>query len=275
MRKACGTIGVVLAVLAALPQPARGATVPFTPGEELVYEVEALGMNAGKARISVGAAADRDGSSAWPIVVWARTDSLFDAVYPVRDRFVSWWEPDSGRALGADLFADEGGKKRRESSRVDHALGKAEVRREKGSERSTSSYPVPAGVFDIAGALMALRGEDLAVGQVVQLPVFTGKKVFTLRCTIVGTEKIETDAGSFDTLVARVQLGFDGKFAAKRDLKVWFSADEQKIPVRLEVEFVLGHLVAQLVQYHRGVTHPAAIARPAGGPADGAALASP
>lgn len=241
------------AALALPPAPARAA-VPFTPGEELVFQVEALGMTAGKARVSVGTTADRDGTPAWPIVVWARTDSIFDAVFTVRDKFVTWWEPQSGRVLGADFYADEGGKKRRERSRLDHAVGRAEVRRERGNERSTSSYRVPPGAFDVAGAIMALRGHELSMGHVVELPVFTGKKVFNLRCTVEGTERIETEAGTFDTFVTRVQLGFDGKFASKRGLRVWFTSDPRRIPVRMEAEFVLGHLVAELVQYRRGIT---------------------
>jgi Protein of unknown function (DUF3108) len=231
------------------------APAPFTPGEELVYQITALGMTAGKARISVGLGAERDGVTAWPVVVQARTDALFDSVYTVRDKFVTWWDPESGRVIGADFYADEGGKRHRSMSRIDHAGGKAEVLRvrEWNGKRSRDSYEVPAGTFDIAGAIFELRRRDLRPGAVEEVDVFTGRKVFKLRCTVERTEKVKTEAGSFDAVAVRIQLGFDGQFASKRDVRAWFSNDERRVPIRFEAEFALGSIVAELVQEKRGI----------------------
>src|SRR5690554_3900612 len=81
-------------------------TPAFRPGEQLEYEIRALGMKAGRARIQVGTWTERDGVRSWPVVVNARTDSLFDSIYSVRDRFITWWDPETGRVLGADFWAE-------------------------------------------------------------------------------------------------------------------------------------------------------------------------
>jgi hypothetical protein len=234
---------------------AAARTAPFSPGEELVYRITALGMTAGKARISVGHGAERDGVTAWPVVVQARTDALFDSVYTVRDRFVTWWQPESGRVIGADFYADENGKRHRSSSRIDHTSGKAEVLRvrEWNGERSKKSYDVPAGTFDIAGAIFELRRRPLVPGTVEEVDVFTGRKVFKLRCTVERTEQVKTQAGTFDAVAVKIQLGFDGQFASKRDVRAWFSNDEHHLPIQLEAEFVLGSIVAELIQAKRGI----------------------
>ncbi len=228
---------------------------PFSPGEELVYQISALGMTAGKARISVGAGTERDGVKAWPVVVQARTDALFDSVYTVRDKFVTWWEPGSGRVIGADFYADEGGKRHRSMSRIDHANGKAEVLRirEWNGKRSRNTYDVPPGSFDIAGAIFELRRRPLLPGTVEEVDVFTGKKVFKLRCTVERAEKLKTRAGTFEAVAVKIELGFDGQFASKRDVRAWFSSDERRLPLQFEAEFALGSIVAELVEAKRGV----------------------
>ena len=253
VRTALALLAALLPIAAAAQDAPKPA--PFTPGEEMVFHIEALGMDAGTARISVGSAADREGVSAWPIVILGKTDSLFDSVFSMKDKFVTWWEPESGRVLGADLFADEGGKKHRSRSVFDHAAGKASVRREKATgERSVSSYDIPAGVYDIAGAIFALRGRPLSPGSTEEVKVFTGRKVFTLRCPVHGPQKLKVPAGEFDAIAATISLGFDGKFASKRDLKAWFTNDERHVPLRAEAEFALGSIVGELTRYRKGVT---------------------
>lgn len=230
--------------------------LPFTPGEELVYKITALGMTAGKARISVGSSTHREGVATWPVVVQARTDSVFDSIYSIRDRFVTWWDPATGRVVGNEFYADERGKRHRSRSRLVHDEGKAEVFRLKewNGEKSTRSYEIPAGSYDIAGAIMALRGRNLVPGAVEEVDVFDGKKVFRLRCVVEGREKVKVGAGSYEAIVAKIRLGFDGNFQSKRDLKVWFSSDDRRLPLRLEAEFALGSVVADLLSEQRGVS---------------------
>jgi hypothetical protein len=251
-------LGAVMALSLVIPGASRAEAArpaPFSPGEEMVFEIGALGMTAGKARVSVGTTTDRDGVATWPIVVQAKTDSIFDAVYSVKDKFVTWWQPETGRVVGADFFADENGKRSRSRSVLDHAIGKAEVKREKASgERSVHSYDIPPGAYDIAGAVMALRARPLQVGDTEEISVFTGKKVFALRCRVTGNSRVKTEAGAFDAVETQIELGFDGNFASKRDVKAWFSNDERHLPLRVQAEFMLGSVVGELVAYHRGVS---------------------
>lgn len=249
----------VLLLSAALPAFAaptgEGAAHPFSPGEELVYAVKALGMTAGKARITVGLEEQRGGVGAWPVVVQARTDALFDSIYSVRDRLVTWWNPTDGRVVGHEFYADEGGRRSRSRTSLDHARGIAEVERQRegSGERSKKQYEIPAGAYDVAGAVFALRRRPLAPGTVEEVDVFTGKKVFKLRCTVIGVEKLKTGAGSFEAIATRIETDFEGHFASKRDVRAWFSNDERRIPLRFEAEFALGTLVADLLEARRGI----------------------
>jgi hypothetical protein len=137
--------------------PAAEPPRAFSPGEELVYQIEALGMDAGKGRVTVGTPADRDGVRALPIVAQGRTDSIFDRVYSVRDKYITWWDPATGRVIGSDLQADEGGKS---TARACSTTRRARPPPREG-ERPHRAPTTPPGP-DIAGAVMGYAAQAQA-----------------------------------------------------------------------------------------------------------------
>src|SRR5687767_9431679 len=92
----------------------------FAPGEQATYRVQYLGITAGSATITVGSEVKQWGSPVWPIVALAQSDTML-AVYPVKDKFVTYWDAQRQVTLGSDLFADENKKRRRMRIKVDHA----------------------------------------------------------------------------------------------------------------------------------------------------------
>ena len=88
-----------LGLFAALSAGSAGASA-FLPGERAAYKVHFLGMPAGEARIQVGAPTRQWGTEVWPIVTDARSDSAVAFFFPVRDRFVTYWDYASSRSIG-------------------------------------------------------------------------------------------------------------------------------------------------------------------------------
>lgn len=236
----------------AMNAPAAEKASAFGPGEQSTYAVQYLGVTAGTAQITVGAETTQWGAKVWPIVTLANTDSLM-VLYPVRDKFVTYWEHSKHRTVGTDLFADEGRKKRRERTKYDHAKKIAHVMKHKeGEDPTEKSVEITPGSADVAAAAFALRNQELAVGRTFELPVFTGKKSFTLKAHVEGTEKMKTPLGERDVFRIRVQTAFSGKFESKRDLYAYLTTDRTHVPVRIEAEFILGKIVAELTDYKPG-----------------------
>ena len=69
---------------------------------------------------------------------------------------------------------------------------------------------------------------------------------------MVGRETVETQAGAFDAWKVEVRTAFEGNFASKRDTFIWFSADENRVPVRVSAEFAVGSVVVNLSGYRPG-----------------------
>jgi hypothetical protein len=224
----------------------------FGPGEQSTYSVSYLGVTAGTAQITVGATTRQWGKDVWPIVAKAQSENLVD-VYPIRDKFVTYFEPGQQKTLGSDFYADENRKKRRQRIKLDQDAHVAEVTvRKEGSEESVKTEEIAADTLDIASVAFVLRNKELAEGKEYELPVYTGQKSFNLKATVEGKSVLETKLGKQEAWKVRVYTEFSGKLAAKRDIYAYFSADERHVPLKIEAEFLLGTIVAEISDYQPG-----------------------
>lgn len=223
----------------------------FGPGEASVYRVEYLGITAGSAKITVGSEMEQWGQKVWPIVTLARTDSL-GAVFPIKEKFVTYWDPAANCTIGSDLYAEENKKRRRQRIKL-NGDGKAEVTKQRDGEAEVQeTHEVQEGTLDIAAAALALRNRELVVGQEHELPVFTGKKSFLLKAKVESKETLKTKLGEREVFKVRAATQFSGKLASKRDMIVYLATDPSHMMVRLEAEFLIGSLVAELTEYQPG-----------------------
>ncbi len=245
------SLGWLLLGASALAQ-GGGRVSAFGPGEESTYAIKYLGVTAGTARITVGAENRQWGEQVLPIVTHARSESVVE-LFPIRDKFISYWHPAREWSVGNDFFQDENRVRRRQRMKFDHESRRATVVKQKeGGDERTHTYEIQAGTVDIAAAMFALRNKPLDVGREFELPVFTGAKSFTLRAKVERREKVSTKLGVREAFRIRVQTGFAGKFESKRDLTAFLLTDDTRLPVRIEADFVLGTVTAELQDYKSG-----------------------
>lgn len=233
---------------------AGGPTSVFGPGEQTTYSVRYLGVVAGLAQVTVGWKMEQYGREVWPLVCVGRTTDV-GAVFPVNDRFVSYWDPVTGEAVGSDLVAEENKKRRRERYRYDFAAMEAvATRQHAGAAPTEARYAIEPGTVDLASAAFRLRNTPLAVGQEHEMPVFTGVKVYKLKASVIARERLAVAGlGEVDVFRVTVNGDFSGSLATKGLITVFYTADEKRLPVRAEAEFVLGRIVLEAVHYEAGM----------------------
>ncbi|MHB1843320.1 MAG: DUF3108 domain-containing protein [Deltaproteobacteria bacterium] len=252
----------LLAGLAAPPvaAPATRLHPAFGPGEELVYDLTFLGGRAGMAQIDVGAETEVDGKAVWPLVIRSQSTGPVNLVYSVRDRFVAFWDFGTGLSVEARLDALEKGSPRRVAMRFargvkrpDGSFGTlAQVQIDDSHGRESFTRSVEPAAEDLASAVFWLRTKPLKVGDRVDIPIFTGKKEWSLGATVVDRQPIETRAGKFSTVHVRLQTSFSGKLGSRRDLDGYFTDDPRHVPVRLDADLLIGQLEADLVSLEPG-----------------------
>lgn len=231
----------------ALTQP-----VPFGPGEQATYEVSFLGVPSGIAQITVGLRTDQYGARVLPLVCVGQTTSLAN-VFPIKDRFVSYFDPAQKKSVGVDYFIDENRMRRKEQFRFNQEPQKVFAHKKKeGQGPYDVTYDVPDGTMDLASASFWLRSRDIVVGAVHELPIFTGAKWYQMRATVEAKETITTKLGETSAYRVSITTDFQGDAATKSNILVWYTADEKKLVVRARAEFVVGNVTADIVQYLPG-----------------------
>lgn len=235
------------------PQAAAEAECrAFGPGEQATYRIEYLGVTAGMTQITVGAPTKFSGQDVWPIVSVARSDPDL-GVWPIKDKYVTYWQPSRQTAVGSDLFADENRKRRRQRVKwLPDGTSALVVKQKEGEAPRESTHQLQPGTTDVAGATFALRNRPLRVGDAYEYPVFTGSKTFLLSARVEGRQKVKTPLGVRDAVRVRVKTAFSGKLESKRDIIAFFSDDPFHIPLRIEMDFVVGTMVAELTEYKQG-----------------------
>jgi hypothetical protein len=245
--------------------PDAGAVSPifhFGPGESLTYTVKYLGAFAGTARIDVGSAASRQGVTTWPLVVTVRSGGLAETLYPVRDRYVDWWDPAVALPVESSLSAAEGGERsgfhiRFERGRAGPDGGvAADVQLWSDGERTEELRSVEPRTQDILSAIFWLRTLPLAVGDHYELPIFMGKAQWPLGATVLDRETVVTELGPSDCVHLRLSASIKGRLGNRRDLDAYFSADARHLPVLLDSELVIGHLRVGLTDVRGNAVAP-------------------
>ena len=183
----------------------------------------------------------------------ARTRSIVEAIYPVRDMVESTaWLPD----IRVDRYLKQGRTGRKEERRTEIVFdvenGLAQYTK---NGEAHDPIEVPPGVQDPLSGIYAFRTLEVDDEQKIELDVTDGKKVTRGRLTVVGREQIRTPAGVFNTVVIEPSLeGIGGVFETSPNAKatIWISEDEWRRPVKLKGKVSVGSFTAILVN----ITHP-------------------
>lgn len=222
----------------------------FGPGEQSTFEVSYLGVPTGVAVITVGLKMQQFGKDVWPLVATAQTDL---DLYPVHDRFVSYWDYTAGKNLGSEFVADENKKRRRERFKYDRAQNKIFATKQAGGKAEAAiTYDVPDGTVDLCAAAFIVRNRSLKVGDQIKLPIFTGTITYVMDAKVLSKEKLPTPMGEKDCLKVSFTAEWSGGLATRRALTLWFTDDEVHLPVRFEADLMLGSVVAELKTYYPG-----------------------
>jgi hypothetical protein len=239
-----GTRILSLAAVAAL-----SAAAPYGPGEKMAFSVRYLGLRVGVATI---ASLPPEGG-VLPVQLEAKTVGI-GSLYKLDERISSALDLATGLPTRSRLDADEKGRRHAEITTFDRAAALATVRRESstkagGPQVKTDLVPLPPGATDLLALVYRLRVLPLVPGEHQIFPVLAGNKLRDVEAVVEGREKLDTDAGTFDTLKIRVPTAFGGKFQEKHPTLVWLSDDARRIVVRLSTDFSIGQAVAELKSY--------------------------
>jgi len=214
--------------------------VPFQAGETLVYTLTWLKIEGGEMTLATSRETTPDGVPVHQIALTAESNDYVSKFYPVRDRYETWVDARDFQPLRFEKHAREGRYESDEVEEFDLAKGVATWRAAKTA--------LPSRVTDLISCFYFMRAQPLAVGKRIELDMYSRGKVYKIGAMVLGKERVETEAGTFDTY--KVQPAMRESESAedrnKGKLFLWFSDDARRLPVMVRTIIPIGSVTARL-----------------------------
>lgn len=232
--------------------------VPFEAGETLVYTLTWLKIEGGEMTLTTTREATPDGVPVHRIAMTAESNDYVSKFYPVRDRYETWVDARDFQPLRFEKHAREGRYSSDEVEEFDLAKRVATWR--------DAKTLLPQRVSDIISCFYYLRTQPLLPGKEIELDMYSRGKVYRISASVLAKERVETEAGVFDTI--KVQPAMRETESAedrnKGKLFLWFTDDARRVPVMVRTIIPIGSVTARLKQITSGDLSAGAPAAPAG-----------
>ena len=91
--------------------------------------------------------------------------------------------------------------------------------------------------------------EHVSVGQEFVIQTFFDREIYPLKFKFLGKEVVKTKLGSFNCLKFRPMVEKGRVFKEEEDMTLWVSDDQNKVPIRLKTDLLVGSIEMDLVEY--------------------------
>lgn len=217
--------------------------VGFKEGEVLNYKLKYGFITAAEANIKV-LPSDLifDGKPTFRLSVDARTSGTFDIFYKVRDHYDSYVDKTDLVPYFYQEDIREGKYRRQDKARFYHDSKKV--------VSNNGSFTTPTNqTFDLVSAYYFARNLDISklkINDSFTLHYFLGKEINDLQIQYVGKETIKTKLGKINCLKFSPSIDPGRVFKKDSRLYLWITDDENRIPIKAQVEIVVGSITMEL-----------------------------
>jgi hypothetical protein len=234
----------LLVTLAVVTQAQNHA---FKAGERITYTVYynviGLYVNAGTATFTTSKSMYNN-HEVFHVVGEGVTNSRYDWIFKVRDRYESYFRTDDFKPLKFIRNVNEGGYKKYEVVTFNHD--------ENVAITNKGVRPVPDQVQDVISFLYYARSIDFdnyKKGDKITFNMFLGEKVYHMYVRYMGRETVTTKYGKFKALALKPLLLEGNAFAGGEDMTMWITDDPNHLPVRIESPISVGKIKVDLMHF--------------------------
>jgi hypothetical protein len=114
-------------------------------------------------------------------------------------------------------------------------------------KKTENTQKISRRTYDTLSSFFYFRTVALQVGTSSFIDIFDCKKLWNTEVQVLRRERISTPLGTFNTIVIKPLLKFEGIFARTGDMHIWLTDDERRIPVQMKSKVRIGSITATLV----------------------------
>ncbi|GEM_PF-275699 len=210
---------------------------PYRTGEKLTYSISFSHFtNAAYAELKIVGRAiyfDREGIA---ISANVQTNESILALFAINNDYTTYVSPENGKPYRTIIT-------RRENNNPE------EVSREYNEPAGSSAIPSRKveyiGDYDFISALYRLRALPLTQGSSFRFTARYDATPYEVTLNVIEKKLVKTNIGSVNTIVTQLRVNNDKKADSYR-IKIYFSDDENHIPVLITVQLRAGEIRAEL-----------------------------
>jgi hypothetical protein len=233
---------VILKEEALAQELVKESVAAFQPGEKLHYKLKYGLFTAAEADLRIENSDKKfNGRPSFHIIADGKTSGTFNVFYKVRNRYESYIDCNT---LLPYLYTEnrkEGNYRHSDNVDFDHETHK--IKANKGV------FPFEGQVFDFPSAYYFARCLDISkihVGEKLTFHYFLEDGIQSLTITYLGKETVECPMGTFNCLKFNPTIVPGHIFKKDSKLYLWISNDRNRIPVKAQVEVILGSITMDL-----------------------------
>jgi hypothetical protein len=238
-------------------QQAQPATIPFSNGEELVYQGEfnkglLRGVDVAEFRFkaAIEPVPTRSLAGNDPVIIRLVGDVISKGLFPriagfrFHEHVESTVDPDPFTALRTSKLEEQGKRVRASEAVFDH-----EARKVTWTERDPNQSQPPRvnalefsePIQDILTVIYFLRTQKLEVGKSFDVPLSDSGKVFRFAVAVVERKQLNTVLGKVSAVrIEPALFGENGLVRSRGSLSIWITEDSRRIPVKAQLKVELG-----------------------------------
>jgi hypothetical protein len=243
--------GLTLAFLA-LANPLLSApqerAMPFEPGERLEYDVTWSIFHAGTVSTTLRSEGQKSKDD-YTVTTTAQSQGFVSLLFDVQNEFRSFFDP---RTLCSERISKKikEGWRHKETEIVFDAKRKRAILEERDLTKPNeplkhAENEIPNCVEDVVTAFYYLRRQDFQIGKPLHMPVNDGSKTYDVTLDVQAREGIQIPLGNRSAIRVEPKV-FSGLFKRKGRMQVWFSDDDQHLPLRIKFVIAVGNITASL-----------------------------
>ena len=220
----------------------------FKKGEFLRFEVSYGYFAAAKATLEISESSQQiNGRNTMHIVGKGASSGALSWFFKVEDRYETFIDEESILPWKFIRHVREGDYALDREISFQQYKNKATV-----SQNGKINYKVAPNTQDLLSAFYYARTLDMqhvSVGKEFVIQTFFDREIYPLKFKFLGKEVVKTKLGAFNCLKFRPMVEKGRVFKEEEDMTLWVSDDQNKVPIRLKTDLLVGSIEMDLVEY--------------------------
>ena len=249
----CLFFALILVIFSLFP-PITGSTgastkpFPFHPGEKLTYRAKWGFIQAGELTLEVLPIETIDGVKAYHFTMIMKTSSTIDHIYKVRERQDSYCDIGMTHSI---LYKKVSEGEHPRDVIVNFYWDKLEATRSNFGQKMAPVHIVP-GTFDTVSLYYVIRLKDIKENSLIEIPISEGDNNIMVKASVARRETIKIDEKMYDTFevipdIEKLESQHVVKKGDVPELVIWFTADDKRIPVKIQSNVKVGYFIFELI----------------------------